>query len=86
MTTETTEEESEAVQTKESNTDRRRDALLKKLRKAHDWRVQVWAQSELRIRAMNAELVEMGLEPFSPYEAQFGDDDMLRHYAEMSLG
>lgn len=72
-------------QLKQSNEDRKRDALLKKANKAHNWRVQVWAQMERRIRSINAELAVLGTEEFKPFEPQFDDDGMLEHYANMPL-
>lgn len=70
---------------KQSNDDRKRAALMAKAAKAHDWRVQVWAQCERRIRGFNAELKVLGVEPFEPYEPQFDDDAMLEHYSTMPL-
>lgn len=70
---------------KKSNDDRKIEALMKKAQKAHDWRVQVWAQSERRIRGFNAELEVIGAPAFEPYEPQFDDDEMLGHYATMPL-
>lgn len=68
------------------NIDMKRAALMKKAAKAHDWRTQVWAQCELRLRAINAELQVLGVEPFEPYETDFTDESMLHHYSEMTLG
>lgn len=70
---------------KQSNEDRKRDALLKKATKAHDWRVQVWAQSQRRIAAINAQLAVLGVEPYQPYEADFTNPEMVEHYATMPL-
>lgn len=70
---------------KESNEDRRKDKLRRQVTRAHEWRVQVWAQSELKIRAANAALVAMGGEAVEPFDPQFADDEMLQHYASMSL-
>lgn len=67
------------------NEDMRVAKIMAKAQRAHDWRVQVWAQSEQRIQAMNAELQAMGREPFQPYEPDFTDKDRVAHYAEMSL-
>ena len=82
-----TKEDIEGLQAsiKQSNEDRKKDALMKKARKAHDWRVQVWAQSERRIAGFNAELQVLGAEPFEPYEPDFTDPAMLEHYATMPL-
>lgn len=71
---------------KQQNEDRKAEALMKKAQRAHDWRVQVWAQSERRIRGFNAQLTVLGREEFIPYEPQFDDDTALEHYASMTLG
>lgn len=91
--TDTTEEErasadqiEEARRTlKESNDDRKRDKLRRSITRAHEWRVQVWAQSELKIRAANASLVALGSDPVEPFPPQFEDDGMLHHYSTMPL-
>jgi hypothetical protein len=70
---------------KQSNEDRRRDALVRKITRAHEWRVQVWAQSELRIREAIASLEVLGGEAPALMEADFADDDALKHLAEMQL-
>lgn len=69
-----------------TNEQRKAEALRKKIEKAHSWRVQVWAQSELRIRQMNAALAVLGESEIEPFEPDFSDDDTLRQYAEMTLG
>lgn len=70
---------------KESNEDRKRDKLQRKAHRAHEWRVQVWAQSELAMQAANAELEILGSEPYMPYTPDFSSPDMLTHYASMTL-
>lgn len=70
---------------KKSNDDRKIESLMKKAQKAHDWRVQVWAQSERRIRGFNAQLAVLGAEEFAPYDPDFNDDGLLEHYATMPL-
>lgn len=70
---------------KESNEDRKRDKLRRQVTRAHEWRVQVWAQMELKIRTANASLEVLGAEPVEPFEPDFGDDDTLHHYANMTL-
>lgn len=70
----------------ETNESRKAQGLLKKAEKAHAWRTQVFAQCELRIRAINAELAVLGQEEYEPWKPDFDDDDTLRHYAEMPLG
>lgn len=82
-----TPEDIEAVKRsiKESNDDRKRDKLRRQITRAHEWRVQVWAQSELRIREANASLQVLGTEPIEPFEPDFTDDGNLHHYANMTL-
>jgi hypothetical protein len=70
---------------KQSNEDRKKDALVKKIEKAHDWRVQVWAQSQRRIEAMTAELAVLGAPPVDLYEPDFDNPEMVEHYATMAL-
>lgn len=73
------------AQAKQSNDDRKRDRLERKARRAHEWRVQVWAQSELAIRAANAELEILNGEVYQPYQPEFDNEQMLHHYANMTL-
>lgn len=70
---------------KESNEERRQDKLRREVTRAHEWRVQVWAQMELKIRRANASLEVSGAEAVVPFEPIFGDDEMLAHYASMTL-
>lgn len=70
---------------KKTNNDRKIEALLVRAQRAHDWRVIVWAQSEQRLRTINAQLEVLGAEPFEPFEPLFDDDDMLDHYSNMKL-
>lgn len=70
---------------KETNESKKRDKLTRQITRAHEWRVQVWAQSELRIRAANASLAALGGDPIEPFEPQFDDDEMLHHYSNMPL-
>jgi hypothetical protein len=72
-------------QIKKSNDDRKIESLMRKAQKAHDWRVQVWAQSERRIRGFNAQLEVIGAPAYEPFEPDFKDDAMLEHYATMPL-
>lgn len=81
-----TEREQEAQdRLKQSNDDRTEDKLRRRIRRAQEWRVQVWAQSELRIRESQSSLAIMGREEESLFEPQFDDDEMLRHYSQMPL-
>lgn len=70
---------------KESNEDRKRDKLRRQATRAHEWRVQVWAQSELRIREAQAGLEVLGSPAVDLFEPDFNDDSMLHHYATMQL-
>ena len=68
-----------------TNDDRKRDRLIRKIVRAHEWRVQVHAQSELAIRQAQAELAVLGGEPVDLFKPDFDDDAMLHHYSTMSL-
>lgn len=70
---------------KQTNEERRRDKLQKQAARAHEWRVQVWAQQTLRLDRINAELAAMEFPPVVPWEPDFADREMLKHYAEMSI-
>lgn len=70
---------------KESNNDRKRRKLEKQAVRAHEWRVQVWAQCEIKIRAANAELAVLGGEPIQTWEPDFTSEENLHHYASMTL-
>ena len=63
----------------------KRDKLTRQIQRAHEWRVQVWAQSERRIQQANAALKAMGSDPVVPFEPDFNDPDQLEHYATMKL-
>lgn len=71
--------------TKISNDDRKRNKLSREITRAHEWRTQVYAQMELKIRTATAQLEVLGGEAPDLFEPQFDDDDMLHHYASMSL-
>jgi hypothetical protein len=70
---------------KESNEDRKRDKLTRAATRAHEYRVQIWAQMELKIRGALAELEVLGGEAPQFMEADFTDEANLHHYASMSL-
>lgn len=70
---------------KESNNDRKRRKLERQAVRAHEWRVQVWAQSEIKIRAANAELAVLGGEAIETWEPDFESEENLHHYASMTL-
>lgn len=65
----------------ETNEMRRARKLLDRINRAHDWRVKVWAQCELRIQAMSTELTVLGNEPPMLFKPDFSDHDMLLEYA-----
>lgn len=67
------------------NDERKREKLQRQIQRAHEWRVQVWAQSELKIRSAQAGLEILGVEPVDLFEPEFGNDEMLHHYATMPL-
>lgn len=77
--------ETASAPAKQSNEDRKIEALRKKVEKAHDWRVQVWAQSERRIKAMEAELAVLGAPPVDLFDPDFSNPEMIEHYATMTL-
>jgi hypothetical protein len=63
----------------------RRDKLVRQITRSHEWRVQVWAQMEKKIKAANAALEAMGGDPIEPFEPRFDDPEALEHYATMNL-
>jgi hypothetical protein len=82
-----TDEQIEAVRAtlKESNEDRKRDKLTRAIQRAHEYRVQVWAQMELKILGAVGDLEVLGGEPPELLEPDFADKEMLHHYASMTL-
>lgn len=70
---------------KVTNVARKKDKLLREMVRAHEWRVQVWAQMELKMRSTSAALIALGGEPYEPFEPQFNDEEALHHYASMTL-
>lgn len=70
---------------KQSNDERKIEGLLKRAQRAQDWRVQVWAQCERRLRTINAQLAVLGADQYEPYEPDFDDPAMLEHYSTMPL-
>lgn len=70
---------------KESNEDRKRDKLRRQITRAHEWRVQVWAQMDLKIKSAQASLEVLGGEPIDIFEPDFDDPAMVQHYASMTL-
>jgi hypothetical protein len=77
--------EPETPVVKESNEDRKRKRLRREATRAHEWRVQVWAQMELKIQGANAEAAVLGADPYEPFDPDFSTPEMLKHYAEMQL-
>lgn len=70
---------------KESNEDRKRDKHRRRIIRAHEWRVQVWAQMELKIKADQAALEVLGGEPVDIWEPDFSSPEQVAHYASMTL-
>lgn len=70
---------------KESNEDRKKDKLRRQIARAHDWRIRVWAESELKIRSANAALAVLGAEEVKVFEPDFTSDENLHHYANMQI-
>lgn len=70
---------------KVSNDQRKMDKLLREATRAHEWRVQVWAQSEQRIAAANAAMKAMGGEAYKPWDPDFTSPESLAHYSSMTL-
>lgn len=67
------------------NENRRREKLQRQAQRAHEWRVQVWAQSEQKIQALNAQLALLGADPYVGFEPDFTDPMSLAQYATMKL-
>lgn len=80
---EQTTEQPEAL--KVSNDQRRMDRLQRKAKRAHEWRVRVWAESELAIQETNASIEVLGGEVYVPWTPDFGNADSLRQYAAMTI-
>jgi len=76
---------SDTATEKVTNDQRKRDKLLRSVTRAHEWRVQVWAQMENKIRSDNAALVALGGEAYEPWEPDFTDPEALAHYSSMTL-
>lgn len=68
-----------------SNDQRRLDKLIREATRAHEWRVQVWAQMENKIRVANASIGAMGGDPYEPWTPDFTDPEALAHYSSMTL-
>lgn len=70
---------------KESNDDRKRDRLRREVQRANEYRIKIWAQSELKIRGALADLEVLGGEPPVLLEPDFKDNESLNAYAAMTL-
>jgi len=70
---------------KESNEDRKRDKLTRSIQRAHEYRVQVWAQMELKIQGALADLEVLGGTAPTLLDADFTDKENLHHFASMTL-
>lgn len=75
----------EEKKTESYNDMKRREKLERQITRAHEWRVQVWAQSELKIRAAAASLEVLGAPVPDMFEPEFDNDEMLHHYSTMPL-
>lgn len=65
----------------ETNAGRKAKRLRAYINRQHDWRVEVWAQAQLRIDGAQQELIEMGEPPADLHKPDFDDPAMVRHYA-----
>jgi hypothetical protein len=63
----------------------KQDRLIRQATRAHEWRVQVWAQSERKIQQVNAELKAMGKPEYEPWDADFTSAERLEHYSDMTI-
>lgn len=63
----------------------RTDKLIRQATRAHEWRVQVWAQSERKIQQVNAQLKALDKPEYKPWDADFSDAERLEQYADMKL-
>lgn len=71
---------------KQSNEDRKADAIRRRIDKAHAWRVNVWANRELAILSMQAELTTLGYPEVDLFAPDFTDENLLREYAATQPG
>lgn len=67
------------------NQKKKQEKLLKQAVRAHEYRVQIWAQSEQRIATLNAQLVVLGVDPYVPFTPDFEDPKKLNEYIAMEL-
>lgn len=72
-------EETERV--RQTNEGRRADKLARRIERDHDYRVKVWAQSEIRIQGRAAELASMGRPVPQLFRPDFTDRALLTEYA-----
>lgn len=69
----------------QSNTERRVQALRRKIARQGSWRLRVWAQCEQRIRNMQNELEKLGVDPVDLEYVDFPamtDDEVNRMAAD----
>lgn len=67
------------------NQKKKQEKLMRQATRAHEWRVQVWAQQEQRIAQINAQLKLLGVPEFVPFDPDFADAEQVQHYATMKL-
>lgn len=68
-----------------SNDARKAERLRRKIERQHDWRVKVWAECEMRIKAAHAELAGMGHSMPDLYKPDFENEAMLEQYSMIKL-
>lgn len=73
------------IDTGVSNEERKARKLRREAQRAHEWRVQVWAQMHTKIEAANAALGALGADQYEPWEPNFSDPDLLHQYSTMTL-
>jgi hypothetical protein len=64
-----------------TNVERRIAGLQRRIEKDHDYRVRIWAQTEIRIQGRIAELEKIGGSAPTLFEPDFTDQLMLLDYA-----
>lgn len=68
-----------------TNDSRKLDKLIREATRAHEWRVQVWAQMQSKIKVANASIEALGGQPYEPWEPDFTDPEAVAHYSSMTL-
>lgn len=81
MTTQLTDEQATPRPLNKSNAERKAAKLRKQIRRKHDWRVQVWAESEQNIAKLQHELEALGEPREQLFKPDFSDPALLAQYA-----